>query len=80
VEARDREVLIPLPEITNNKIPPGALKTWVTSVVKTTCSSAFNYFFKKEMNYEQTKIYCSENIFKNIVVLSSKYTLSVTEM
>jgi hypothetical protein len=76
VEARDREVLIPLPEIVNNMISPGVLKTWVTSIVRTTCSSAFNYFFKKEMSYEQTKIYCSENIFKNIVVLSSKYTLN----
>jgi hypothetical protein len=52
----------------------------MSSVVKTVCSSAFNSFFKKEMNFEQTKIYCSENIFKNIVVLGSKYTLSAEEM
>jgi hypothetical protein len=73
-------VLIPIPEIIDNKISTGELKAWTTSVVRTICSSAFNYFFKKEMNYEQTKIYCSENIYKNIVVLSSRYTLSAAEI
>lgn len=32
------------------------------------------------MNFDQTKIFCSENIFKNIVNLSSKYTLNSTEI
>ena len=32
------------------------------------------------MNYEQTKIYCSENIFRNIVILSSRYALSAAEI
>jgi hypothetical protein len=53
---------------------------WITGVVKTVSSSAFNYFFKKEMNYEQAKIYCSENIFKNIVILSQKYNLRAEEI
>jgi hypothetical protein len=61
-------------------ILPAALKTWMTDVVKTVCSSAFGSFSKKEMNFEQTKIYCSENIFKNMVILSSKYSLNADEM
>ena len=32
------------------------------------------------MNYEQAKIFCSENIFKNIVTLSQTYNLSPLEM
>jgi hypothetical protein len=32
------------------------------------------------MSYEQAKIYCSENIFKNIVRLSEKYRLSDKEL
>ena len=32
------------------------------------------------MSYEQVKIYCSENILKNIVTLSSQYTLSLDEL
>ena len=32
------------------------------------------------MTFEQTKIYCSENIFKNIVALGQKYQLNETEM
>jgi hypothetical protein len=32
------------------------------------------------MNFEQTKIYCSENFLKNVVVLSSKYILNAAEI
>jgi hypothetical protein len=32
------------------------------------------------MSFEQAKIYCSENIFKNIVRLSQKYRLSDLEL
>ncbi len=32
------------------------------------------------MNFDQAKIYCSENIFKNIVLLSEKYLLGKKEM
>jgi hypothetical protein len=32
------------------------------------------------MSYEQAKIYCSENIFKNIVRLRKKYCLSDLEL
>jgi hypothetical protein len=32
------------------------------------------------MSFEQAKIYCSENIFKNIVRLSEKYRLSDLEL
>lgn len=49
-------------------------------MVKSICSSAFNSFYKKEMSYEQVKIYCSENILKNIVTLSSQYILSPEEL
>jgi hypothetical protein len=45
-------------------------------MVKTVFSSAFYYYEKQEMNFEQTKIFCSENIFKNIAALNEKYHLS----
>jgi hypothetical protein len=32
------------------------------------------------MNFEQTKIYCSENVFKNIARLSKQYRISEYEM
>jgi hypothetical protein len=32
------------------------------------------------MSFEQTKIYCSENVFKNIARLSKKYSLNEMEM
>jgi hypothetical protein len=32
------------------------------------------------MSFEQAKIYCSENLFKNIVRLSEKYRLSDLEL
>jgi hypothetical protein len=37
---------------------------------------AFNYLSHNEMSFEQAKIYCSENILKNIVKLSQKVTLT----
>ena len=32
------------------------------------------------MNYEQAKIFCSENIFKNFVLLNQKYSLNAAEV
>ena len=31
------------------------------------------------MNFEQAKIFCSENIFKNMVILNKNYKLSAQE-
>lgn len=48
--------------------------------MKTVCSTAFNYFSRGELSYEQTKVFCSENIFKNVVLLSQQHRLSDEEM
>lgn len=48
----------------------------MAKVIKTISSSAFKNYSKNEMNFEQTKIYCSENIFKNIVNLSQSYSIN----
>jgi hypothetical protein len=42
-------------------------------------SIAFNYYLKDELTYEQLKVYCSENILKNIAVLTQKYRISADE-
>jgi hypothetical protein len=44
--------------------------------MKTICSVAFNYCSHNEMSFEQAKIYCSENMIKNIITLGRKVTLT----
>jgi hypothetical protein len=39
-------VLIPIPEIVNEKIKPSDLKSWVSAVLKKVCSASFNSYFK----------------------------------
>jgi hypothetical protein len=81
VEVRDREVIIDLPQSSGDgRVPESELKSWISEVVKATFSSAFNSYSRNEMTFEQTKIYCSENVFKNIARLSTQYRLSESEM
>ena len=80
MEARDREVLIETPPVVDGSISTHSLKLWTSNVVKTVSSSAFNSFAKGEMSFEQAKIYCSENIFKNIVLLNKKHQLSAVDI
>jgi Leu/Phe-tRNA-protein transferase len=77
VEARDRKVIIDYPgDISGTALDETQLKKWIAEVVKTVYSSAFHYYTNGEMNFEQIKIYSSENILKNIVLLNKKRTLS----
>jgi hypothetical protein len=48
--------------------------------VKTVSSAAFNSFSKNEMSFEHAKIYCSENIFRNVVILAQKSGLSAKQI
>ena len=80
LEPRDREIVIEPPTISNGRIQEKELKKWIASVFKTVTSAAFNYYSKKEMNFQHAKIFCSENIFKNITNLSRHYTLSAKEL
>lgn len=77
MDPRDKEVNIPLPIINSNKkIDVNILKKWISDVVKTVASSAFNAYLKGEMSFTQTKIFCSENILKNIVNFSRSFSLT----
>lgn len=81
MEARDKEVYISPPRINKNeRIDDKMLKKWISDVVKTVASSAFNAYSKGEMTFSQTKIFCSENILKNIVNFSSSYLLNKDEI
>ena len=73
-------MLIEAPPVVDGSISAHALKLWISNVVKTVTSSAFHSFSKEEMSFEQAKIYCSENIFKNIALFSKKHQLSAAEM
>ena len=49
------------------------LKRWVSGMVVEVYSAAFHSYVKGDMRFEQSKIYCSENIFKNLVRLNQCY-------
>jgi hypothetical protein len=76
VEVRDREVILQLPPIINNKISKIELKKWTAKIMTTISSAAFHYLENNQMTFEQAKIYCSENIIKNIVLLGQKVVLT----
>ena len=60
VEPRDREVVIdPLEYCRVNSLNEKNLKKWIAEVFKKVFSISFNYFSKKEMNFDQAKIFCS---------------------
>jgi len=44
--------------------------------MKSVCSASFNYCSKNEMTFEQAKVYCSENILKNLALLGSNKSLT----
>lgn len=51
------------------------LKGWVTEVCVKVVSSSFCLLSTDALNYEQTKINCSEGILRNMVLLFEAYHL-----
>lgn len=81
LEARDRSVIIDLPETEDDgEIDDDTLKEWLTDVCSNVFSSAFNSLSKDNMTYEHSKVFCSEGILKNILLLTKKYRLSEHQM
>lgn len=52
------------------------LKQWITNLCTEVLSAAFHYFEQGKMSYDQTKIYCSENIICNIIRLNESLHLN----
>jgi hypothetical protein len=81
LEARDRSVLIDLPETEDEgELDDDTLKEWLTDVCNNVFSSAFHSLSKDNMTYEHTKIFCSEGILKNILMLTKRHRLSERQM
>jgi len=74
LEPRDRGVTVELPENVHD-LKRGGLEKFITELCKKVWSIAFNYFSKGELTTENTKIYASEQILKNLVHLCSKFSL-----
>lgn len=69
LDPRDQLVKVELPEH-SKEIPDDDLRAWVTDVCSKVFSVAFNFYIKDELNYSQAKVFCSEGILKNIVLLT----------
>ena len=80
VEARDREVIVDLPDVDDNTLDDDTLKEWITEVVRCVFSSAFNAISHTEMSFDHAKCFCSENILKNIIFLTKRYRLSKEQL
>ena len=44
--------------------------------MKSVSSASFHYCSKNEMTFEQAKVYCCENILKNLALLGSSKPLT----
>lgn len=71
-------MVVDLPE--ENGTDDESLKDWITEVCNNVLSSAFNSFTSDRMTYEQTKIFCSQEILKNIYSLSKEWKLTQSQM
>lgn len=81
LESRDRAVLVELPESEmEGELEDDVLREWITDVCSQVFSSAFHSLSKDSMSYEHTKIFCSEGILRNIVLLTKKYRLNDRQM
>jgi hypothetical protein len=70
-------VIVDLPEPNSDgELDEEELVEWITEVCSCVFSSAFNYLTEDKMTYEQTKVFCSEGILKNIFLLTKKYHLT----
>ena len=77
LEPRDRSVLLELPDVSQEEeMDDEVLTEWITEVCSNVFSSAFNSLSQDLMSYEQSKIFCSEGILKNIVQLTRRYRLN----
>ena len=68
MEPRDRTVLVDLP-VGSGRISKEDLEQFVTDLCKKVWSIAFNVFSKDELTYENTKIFASEQILRNLMRL-----------
>lgn len=72
LEPRDRPVIVNLPQ----ELSHGALERFMTKLCGEVWSKAFHYYSTNQMSFENTKIYCSQQILKNLARLSEKYPLT----
>ena len=77
LEVRDRAVLMNLPPPdSEGHLPNAVLTDWTAQMCNQVFSSAFNYYSRAEMDYDHTKVFCSESILKNVFRLAHRYGLS----
>lgn len=85
LDVRDQQPLIDLPEADNidsrePEISDDTLCEWLTEVCSKVFSVAFNFYVKDELNYKQAKVFCSEGILRNVVLLTKKFKLNKKQM
>ena len=74
MEARDRYVHLPLPEsVTASKEEQ---EKWMTDVCIATFSTSFHYYLTEQLTFEQTKVFCSENILRNMLQFTERFRLT----
>lgn len=52
------------------------MQYWITDVCSSVFSSAFHSLSQDKMSYEHAKIFCSEGILRNIVLLTNRFQLT----
>ena len=52
----------------------------MTTVCKNTFSTTFNYYLTEQLNYEQTRSFCSESILHNLIRLAEKVNLKSSDI
>lgn len=71
-DIRDQEVLVDLPE----ELSESKVREWISRVFKFVFSAAFRALSEQRLSVRQAKIFCAENVLKNIVYCSQQRKLT----
>jgi hypothetical protein len=78
LEPRDRPITVELPD-RFSRLTQESLERFMSQLCKRVWSMAFNAFSRQEMTFENTKIYASEQIMRNLVRLCERFPLGKEE-
>ncbi len=74
LDIREIQFLVPLPSKETFDIKE--IKVWIGEVFKKIISIAFRAYSEEKLSLTRAKIFCSENILKNLINLNSRWPLT----
>lgn len=78
LEHRDREVQSNIKATPEEALDQNTIEEWIGEVCRHVVSTTFNYYINEDMTFEQAKVYCCEEILKNVGAFAEKHDISAS--